>query len=740
MGNKESTDIGFSTQRHTLEHEDIDRWITKKPLFDKNLVDRHVASSKYLGLSMHYLCHSFLEDMSSIGIKETTSLHEVEIAISRSQQTLRRKWKQPKNFSGKQKPSYIDYMKGTKNIGNANFLLSCDEECQLCDLVRAVEEYISGRDSDSREIFIWIRNLCQEQSVKHTKRPSTVETLVFQREFLDLIYGVERILIVLCPQDKKKRLWSLFEIYSATTLNKVNVEFFVPTAIKEKIIENESAVDLDAIANVNVEQENTSRVKDREIIHRLIRSTIGSTAFNIHIKEVFRSRIKELIDERVSHQEKNHDIIDNGSYLYHVGMKMCELNYEDSSLCYFKKAIHAIQPILNNEGANVSTSAFYERLGFTFARMGDTGLAREMLEEAISIYNKLEKKDKAKKIGVLKLFLLEKGKKNGSRMEGILGSQDSKDLSSMSSHIVAFLNILYSDMEGVGQKYKNQALDTPNQTRGEANIQLSLTYHNLALLAIKRSDWKEAYSLLFKVLCIREATYGKLHRLTAESHYTIGKILHHKIGDFEKAIEHLQTSLNTSKHVFGIAHKFNARSCFAIALIHQDKKEHDMELLYLKRALSIWKDLSIDGEDSHVAKCYNALGQTYFYLKEYEEALYCSRAALKLRIKLLGDCDPRTASTFINLACILYEMGEYEEALQMANQGLMIEELILGKSHSQTGISYNNIACIFTKMGESDNSLQQFSKANKIFETVLGPDHDWSLTTKSQITKIEKEV
>ena len=740
MGNKESTDIGFSTQRHSLEHEDIDRWITKKPLFDKDLVDRHVASSNYLGLSMHYLCNSFLEDMSSIGIEETTSLYEVEIAISRSQQTLRRKWNQPKNFNGKRKPSYIDYLKGTKNVGNANLLLSCDEECQICDLVGVAEEYISDRDSDSREIFIWIRNLCQEQLVRPTKRPSTVETLVFQQKFLDLIYGVERILIVLSPQDNKKRLWSLFEIYSATTLNKVSVEFFVSTAIKERIFEN--AVDLDAITNVNVEQENTSRIKDREIIHRLIRSTIGSTTFNIHIKKVFRSRIKELLDERVSHHENNHDIIDNESYLwlYHAGMKMCELNYDESSLWYFKKAIHATEPILNNESDNLSASACYERLGFTIARLGDTMLSREMLEKAISIYNKLEKKDIVKKLGVLKLFLLQKGKKNGSHIEGILGSQDAEDLSSMASYILAFFNILYGDMEEDGQKYTIQTTKTQDQNRGEANIQLSLTYHNLALLAMKSSDWKEAYIFLVKVLHIREAVYGKWHRLTAESHYNIGKILHHKIGDFEKALEHLQTSLNISKRVFGIAHKFNARSCFAIALIHQDKKEHDMELLYLKRALSIWKDLSIDGEDSHVAKCYNALGQTYFYLKEYEEALYCSRAALKLRIKLLGDCDPRTASTFINLACILYEMGEYEEALKMANQGLMIEELILGKSHPQIGISYNNIACTFAKMGESDNSLQQFSKANKIFETTLGPDHEWSLMTKSQIAKIEKEV
>ena len=446
-----------------------------------------------------------------------------------------------------------------------------------------------------------------------------------------------------------------------------------------------------------------------------------------------------MIDERFSHHEKKHD---KGSYLwlYHAGMKMSELNYGDSSLCYFKKAIDAMQPILNKESDNLSTSAFYERLGFAIARLGDTVLSIEMLEEAISLYNKLEKNDKAKKLGALTLFLLQKGKKNGYNLEGIAGSQDSEDLSSMASHILAFLNIIYSDMEEVRQKYTNQVLDTQNQTRGKANIQLSLTYHNLALLAIKRSDWTEAYEILVKVLRIREAVYGKWHRLTAESHYNTGKILHQKIGDIEKALEHLQTSLNISKHVFGIAHKFNARSCFAIALIHQDKKEHDMELLYLKRALSIWKDLSIDGEDSNVAKCYNALGQTYFYLKEYEEALYCSRVALKLRMKLLGDCDPKTASAFINLACILYEMGEYEEALKMANQGLMIEELILGKSHPQTGISYNNIACIFTKMGESDNSLQQFSKANKIFEAVLGPAHNWSLMTKSQITKIEQEV
>ena len=79
----------------------------------------------------------------------------------------------------------------------------------------------------------------------------TVETLVFQREFLDLIYGVEKVLIVLSPQDNKKRLWSLFEIYSVTTLNKVSVEFFVPTATKKRIFENKNAVNLDAITNVN---------------------------------------------------------------------------------------------------------------------------------------------------------------------------------------------------------------------------------------------------------------------------------------------------------------------------------------------------------------------------------------------------------------------------------------------------------------------------------------------------------
>ena len=85
-----------------------------------------------------------------------------------------------------------------------------------------------------------------------------------------------------------------------------------------------------------------------------------------------------------------------------------------------------------------------------------------------------------------------------------------------------------------------------------------------------------------------------------------------------------------------------------------------------------------------VATSYNNLGNLYYSMGRYEEALPLHQKALEIMLEQLGERHPNVASAYNNLAVLYKSMGRYEEAIAHYQHAINIAQQTLGENHPNT--------------------------------------------------------
>ena len=109
-------------------------------------------------------------------------------------------------------------------------------------------------------------------------------------------------------------------------------------------------------------------------------------------------------------------------------------------------------------------------------------------------------------------------------------------------------------------------------------------------------------------------------------------------------------------------------------------EEYDKAIENYKLALEIQK-VNENSEDT--AATYNALGQVYYHKKDYENALECHEASLKIKRSIYKEDDINIANSCYNLGFVYIGMRKLDMAITYMSEALEIYKKTLGEEHEQ---------------------------------------------------------
>jgi tetratricopeptide (TPR) repeat protein len=234
-------------------------------------------------------------------------------------------------------------------------------------------------------------------------------------------------------------------------------------------------------------------------------------------------------------------------------------------------------------------------------------------------------------------------------------------------------------------------------------------------------EYEKALEYLQRSLNIRLKIYGEEHPDVAETYNSIGYAYVIK-GEYEKALEYYKKTLAIGLKIYGEEHPNVATSYNGIGHVYGDKGEHEKQVEYYKKALAI--RLKIFGEEHpDVAGCYINLTAGYIDKGEYERALEYGEKGLAIFLKVFGEVHLRVAFSYIMIGVAHRHKGEYEKALEYSEKGLAIRLKVSGEEHPGTAWNYNNIGVVYSKKGEYEKALKYHEKALAILQRVCGEGH-----------------
>jgi hypothetical protein len=118
---------------------------------------------------------------------------------------------------------------------------------------------------------------------------------------------------------------------------------------------------------------------------------------------------------------------------------------------------------------------------------------------------------------------------------------------------------------------------------------------------------------------------------------------------------------------------------------------------------------------------------------KYSEAGARYRQALTLRLRVLGEEHPDTATGYSDVAYNLDDQGKYDAAQPLYEKALAIFRKVLGEEHPDTAASYSNLATNLNAQGKYADAQPLHERALAIFRKVLGEEHPDTATSYSNL-------
>ena len=174
-------------------------------------------------------------------------------------------------------------------------------------------------------------------------------------------------------------------------------------------------------------------------------------------------------------------------------------------------------------------------------------------------------------------------------------------------------------------------------------------------------------------------------------------LIHFYQGQYEKAIEYYQISLEFDKQVLGPDDLNLACSYNNLGLVYDQMAEYSKALSNFEIALTIDKK-TLPDTHQNLAPTYNNIGLVYDRMGEYSKALLNHTTALAIYKNTLPATHPNLASSYHNIGCVYYQLNEYSKALEHLEQALRINQLALPSDHPHLREGRRWIAIVKNKM------------------------------------------
>ncbi|MDQ7798103.1 MAG: tetratricopeptide repeat protein [Candidatus Edwardsbacteria bacterium] len=210
--------------------------------------------------------------------------------------------------------------------------------------------------------------------------------------------------------------------------------------------------------------------------------------------------------------------------------------------------------------------------------------------------------------------------------------------------------------------------------------------------------------------------------------YKIGRC-QERLGDYDRSVESLQKGLSFSQGDALSA----ARLMGALAITSIGRGEYRNAEKTCQAAL---KQLPLNSRPTVEAELYNTLGQAYWHLAEWSQALSVHRRSLEIKERegsLYG-----IATSYNNLGAVYYRMYEWDKAAECHKKSFSLREKI--GDISGLARSYNNLALIYRHLYDWERALEYHGKCLQTMERIgLGLETAASLVDIGLIHKAKGE-
>jgi len=127
--------------------------------------------------------------------------------------------------------------------------------------------------------------------------------------------------------------------------------------------------------------------------------------------------------------------------------------------------------------------------------------------------------------------------------------------------------------------------------------------------------------------------------------------------------------------------------------------------------------------EEHLADQCFELGRALWAAGDLRRARTQLERSLDLRLRLLGDQDPRSIAALSALGSLLQSQGDLAGAQAALERALELSEATLGADHADTAVVLTNLAWTLRFQGDLAGARTHLEHSLQISERTLGPDH-----------------
>ena len=219
--------------------------------------------------------------------------------------------------------------------------------------------------------------------------------------------------------------------------------------------------------------------------------------------------------------------------------------------------------------------------------------------------------------------------------------------------------------------YSQKALLICEELYGKEHPDYASYLESIGAKYLDEGDYTSALTIFREVLSIRSSLFDSLHPDITETYFQIGKVYLFE-GEYDLALENFQKSLSNRNSYIQ-----EARLYEFMGLVYYYKEDYLQALEEFEKALEM-RIRILGPEVIDVAFSYQNIACVKKELGRFEEALQDGQRAKKMMVDSFGDNSHYVAAMYYDLGDIYFRMKNYSEALECMLKAQSIARQLTG--------------------------------------------------------------
>ena len=503
-------------------------------------IDNDENDLELLGVSVQWLSEIFLKQVVE---EESSTIHDLE-SFGIEPGLIRQKGlNETCPVDGKLGSSYVHCLRGTEYVGRARYMLSYSWSYTIGDIVHTLEAFCKTQKLNPSETFVWICFLCVNQHrVMEQKDKGGTGLLNFEEEFPKQLKRIGHMLAMMTPWNDPwylKRIWCVFEIYTAYECDAVDVTIVMPPkqqkALEEDLLGEKGSSEalFVAFSKTRIQDAQATFERDKTKILGMINEQVGYGTLNNKVNEHLFSWVFQMVHDIAEEWMTTTDGERNDLFSAHMHFNVAEFMYTfrptkrtalftfsplNEAFRWHHSSLQIREKLLGTN--HLDTAESYAAIGAVSHSRGDYKQALDYHRKALSI------------------------------RKSILGENDRRVAKSQ-YRIGLALYSLGDYEESLDQHRK--ALETQLSVLGEQHVDTAWSYNCIGRLLKVKGEYDAALIQYQHDVTIKEVIKGEWHPDTAMSYNNIGMLLY-SMGRYGEALVEHRKALKIRESMFGGDH------------------------------------------------------------------------------------------------------------------------------------------------------------------------------------------